>query len=86
MSTPKITVRKIHENRHGRGGGYTQYLLTLPKEFVDKLKAEGVSSLYIVYGDGSLMAFPAGKVTEREVIAFLEVHPEIERLITKEEA
>jgi len=86
MSTPKITVRKIHENRHGRGGGYTQYLLTLPKEFVEKLKAEGVNSLYIVYGDGSLMAFPAGKVTEREVIAFLEVRPEIGRLITKKEA
>ena len=86
MTAPKITVRKIHENKHGRGGGYTQYLLTLPKEFVDKLKAEGVGSLYIVYGDGALMAFPAGKVTEQEVITFLEARPEIGRLIRKEEA
>ena len=86
MAVPKITIRKVHENKHGHGGGYTQYLITLPKDFVKGLKTEGVDSLYIVYGDSVLMAFPAGKVTEREVIAFLEVHPEIERLITKEKA
>lgn len=83
MSVPKVTVRKVHENKHGRGGGYTQYLLTLPKEFANKLKAKGITSLYIVY-DYALMAFPYGLVTEQEVIAFLKAHPELEKLLTKE--
>ena len=83
MAVPKITIRKVHENKHGKGGGYTQYLITLPKDFMKGLKTEGVDSLYIVYGDSVLMAFPAGKVTEKEVMEFLKASPEIEKLLTK---
>ena len=81
MNLFKIEVRKIHENKHGRGGCYTQYLLTLPKDFAKKLKAKGVTNLYLVYNE-ALMAFPADKVTEQEIIAFLENLPEIEKLLT----
>jgi hypothetical protein len=84
VSVPKVTVRKVHENKHGKGCGYTQYLITLPKDFMRRLKTEGADSLYIVYGDGVLMAFPANKVTEHEIIAFLKARPEIEKLLTKE--
>jgi len=79
----KIEVRKIHENKHGRGGCYTQYLLTLPKDFVKRLKAKGVTNLYLVYNE-ALMAFPAGQVSEQEIIAFLKARPEIEKLLSKE--
>ena len=83
MDLFKIEVRKIHENKHGRGGCYTQYLLTLPKDFAKKLKAKGVTNLYLVYNE-ALMAFPASQITEQEIITFLKARPEIEKLLTKE--
>jgi hypothetical protein len=29
------------------------------------------------------MAFPAGQITEQEIIAFLKAHPEIEKLLSR---
>ncbi|RLI45341.1 hypothetical protein DRO69_05520 [Candidatus Bathyarchaeota archaeon] len=80
MNLPKIEIRKITETKPG---GYAQYTLTLPKEYAKRLKAKGITSLYIVY-NGALMAFPASQVTEQELMAFLKAHPEIERLLSKE--
>jgi len=80
VSLPKIEIRKITETKPD---GYAQYTLTLPKEFAKRLKAKGITSLYVVY-DEVLMAFPSGQVTEQDVIAFLKAHPEIERLLSKE--
>jgi hypothetical protein len=82
VELPKIELRKISENKHGNGDGYAQYVLTLPKEFAKRLKAKGIHNLYIIY-DNALMAFPAGQITEQEIIAFLKAHPEIEKLLSR---
>ena len=77
---PKIEKRRIIETKPG---GYTQYFLTLPKAFAKVLKNTGEENLYIIY-DGALMAFPASLVTEQKLLTFLKLHPEIEKLLSKE--
>lgn len=75
-----IEKRKIYE---AKKGGYTQYILTLPKAFAEAIKTMGVDNLIVIY-NGALMAFPENKATANELVAFLRLHPEIEKLLTKE--
>ena len=65
-------------------GSYTQYVLTIPKKYAETLEAKGVSSFYVVYND-VLVAFPKGLASETDLVTFLKLHPELEKLLTKED-
>jgi hypothetical protein len=81
MSIPKIVERKIVEMR--KPDGSTQYIITLPKEYGETLKAEGIDSLFIVFNYG-LGAFPKhAHLTEQALLTFLQKHPELQRLFSE---
>ena len=80
VSVPRIEVRKLTTLR--RPDGFTQYLLTLPKEYGEALRTEGVKSFYIIYNQ-ALAAFPSNTATIEDLLAFLKAHPELEKLFAK---
>jgi len=80
---PRIVERSIIRLR--KPSGIIQYMLTLPKEYAERLDAEGVKALLIVYNHG-LAAFPStGAESEAAILAFLEAHPELKKALTSEE-
>jgi hypothetical protein len=80
MSLPKIEIRKIMETKPG---GYAQYTLTLPKDFAKRLKAKGISSLYVMYGERVLIAFSSA-IKEEELADLLKLNIQLEKLLSKE--
>lgn len=81
MSIPKIVEHKIITMR--KRDGSTQYTLTLPKEFAEALRKEGIDSLYIVF-DRELGAFPKiPGFTEKALTTFMQEHSELQKLFTK---
>ena len=78
MSIPKIVEHKIITLR--KRDGSTQYTLTLPKEYAEALKREGVDSLFIVFNRG-LGAFPKiPGFTEKALTTFMQEHSELQKL------
>ena len=78
VEIPKIFERKIIQLK--KPGGSTQYFITLPKEFAEKLKAQKVDSLLIIFNYG-LGAFPKNKPkTEEALLTFLQKHHEFKEL------
>jgi hypothetical protein len=60
--------------------GSTQYTLTLPKEFAEALRKEGIDTLYIVFNRG-LGAFPKiPGFTEKALTTFMQEHEELQKL------
>lgn len=81
MSIPKIVEHKIITMR--KRDGSTQYTLTLPKEFAEALRKEGIDSLYIVF-DRGLGAFPKiPGFTEKALTTFMQEHSALQKLFTK---
>ena len=81
MSIPKIVEHKIITLR--KRDGSTQYTLTLPKEYAEALKKEGIDSLYIVFNRG-LGAFPkVPGVTEKALTTFMQEHAALQELFAK---
>jgi hypothetical protein len=81
MSIPKIVEHKIIQMR--KRDGSTQYTLTLPKEFAESLRKEGIDSLYIIFNKG-LGAFPKMPgFTEKALTTFMQEHSELQKLFTK---
>jgi len=80
MRIPIIEKRKVIAIK--RRDGRLRYLLTLPKEYAASLRAEGVETVYVIC-NRALVALPANTATEEDLIAFLKVHPELEKLLTK---
>ncbi len=63
--------------------GSKQYTLTLPKDFAEALRKEGIDSLYIVFNKG-LGAFPKiPGFTEKALTTFMQEHSELQKLFTK---
>jgi len=92
MHVPKIEERSIVRRATRKRimtavkeGKYLQHWITLPKKFGDSLKAEGVNSLHVLYGQKVLIAFPE-TVDLDGLIALLKLHFDLERLAAKEEA
>jgi len=78
MSIPKIVEHKIIMLR--KPDGSTQYTLTLPKEYAEALRKEGVDSLFIVFNRG-LGAFPKiPGFTEKALTTFMQEHSELQKL------
>jgi len=78
MSIPKIVEHKIITMR--KRDGSTQYTLTLPKEYAEALRKEGVHSLFIVY-DRGLGAFPkVPGFTEKALTTFMQEHTALQEL------
>lgn len=78
MSIPKIVEHKIIKLR--KRNGSTQYTLTLPKEYAEALRKEGVDSLVIVFNRG-LGAFPKiPGFTEKALITFMQEHSGLQKL------
>lgn len=70
--------------RRRKPSGLIQYTITLPKEYAEKLEAEGISKLLVVYNHG-LGAFPSqGAKSEAGILAFLNAHPDLKRMIVAE--
>jgi hypothetical protein len=81
MSIPKIVEHKIVEMH--KPDGSTQYIITLPKQYAQTLKAKGVDSLFIIFNYG-LGAFPKhNQLTEKALLTFLQKHPELQRLFSE---
>ena len=81
MSIPKIVEHKIIKLR--KPNGSLQYTLTLPKEYAEALRKEGVDSLFIVYNRG-LGAFPKiPGFTEKALVTFMQNHSELQKLFTE---
>ncbi|MBM4400824.1 MAG: hypothetical protein FJ045_02615 [Crenarchaeota archaeon] len=81
MTIPKIVEHKIITLR--KRDGSTQYTLTLPKEYAEALRKEGVDSLFIVYDKG-LGAFPkVPGFTEKALIIFMQEHPALQQLFVE---
>jgi len=81
MSVPKIVEHRIVEMR--KPDGSTQYIITLPKEYAQQLKAKGIDSLFIVFNYG-LGAFPKHeRLTEPALLTFLQKHPELQKLFSE---
>jgi hypothetical protein len=60
--------------------GSIQYTLTLPKEYAEALRREGVNSLFIVY-DRGLGAFPkVPGFTEKALTTFMQEHSTLQEL------
>ena len=79
---PRIVERSII--RLKTPGGLMRYMLTIPKEYAERLDAEGVRKLLIVYNHG-LGAFPSeGAESEAAILAFLKAHPDLKRALTLE--
>jgi hypothetical protein len=80
-SIPKIVEHKIITLR--KRDGSTQYTLTLPKEFAEALRKEGIDSLYLVFNRG-LGAFPKiHGFTEEALTTFMQEHQALQKLFTK---
>lgn len=80
---PKVVERKIITLR--KPDGSTQYTFTLPKEFAEGLKRGGIDSLYVVFCDQGLGAFPKiPRVTEKALLTFLQEHRKLGQLFQKE--
>jgi hypothetical protein len=78
MSIPKIVEHKIIKLR--KPDGSTQYTLTLPKEYAEALRKEGIDSLFIVFNRG-LGAFPKiPGFTEKALTTFMQEHSELQKL------
>lgn len=78
MSIPKIVEHKIIKLR--KRNGSTQYTLTLPKEYAEALRKEGVDSLFIVFNRG-LGAFPKiPGFTEKALTTFMQEHSALQKL------
>jgi len=81
MTIPKIVEHKIITLR--KRDGSTQYTLTLPKEYAEALRKEGVDSLFIVY-DRGLGAFPkVPGFTEKALTTFMQEHPALQKLFLR---
>jgi hypothetical protein len=81
MSIPKIVEHKIITLR--KRDGSTQYTLTLPKEFAEALRKEGIDSLYLVFNRG-LGAFPKiPGFTEEALTTFMQEHQALQKLFIK---
>lgn len=81
MSIPKIVEHKIITLR--KPDGSTQYTLTLPKEYAEALRKEGVDSLFIVFNKG-LGAFPKiPGFTEKALTTFMQEHAELQKLFVE---
>jgi len=81
---PKIVERKIQKStKTMEAGDYTQYTITLPKEYGEQLEKKGIGSLLIAYNYG-LGAFPKqGTLTEKALLTFMQKHPELQKLFSK---
>jgi hypothetical protein len=78
MTIPKIVEHKIITMR--KRNGSIQYTLTLPKEYAEALRREGVNSLFIVY-DRGLGAFPkVPGFTEKALTTFMQEHSTLQEL------
>ncbi len=81
MSIPKIVEHKIITLR--KRDGSTQYTLTLPKEYAESLRKEGIDSLYLIF-DRGLGAFPKiPGFTEKALTTFMQEHQSLQKLFTK---
>lgn len=81
MNIPKIVEHKIITLR--KRDGLTQYTLTLPKEYAEALKREGVDSLFIVFNRG-LGAFPKiPGFTEKALTTFMQEHSALQELFIR---
>ena len=81
MSIPKIVEHKIITMR--KRDGSTQYTLTLPKEFAEALRKEGIDTLYIVFNRG-IGAFPKiPGFTEKALTTFMQEHAELQKLFMR---
>jgi len=81
MSIPKIVEHRIIKLR--KPDGSTQYTLTLPKEYAEALRKEGVDSLFIVFNRG-LGAFPKiPGFTEKALTTFMQEHSELQKLFVR---
>lgn len=79
---PKIVERKILKVR--KPGGLMQYLMTLPKEYVEELESKGVDTLLVAF-DGGLGVFPKiPGFTEKALLTFLSKHHDLERLFSEQ--
>ena len=78
MNIPKIVEHKIITLR--KRDGSTQYTLTLPKEYAEALKKEGIDSLFIIFNRG-LGAFPKiPGFTEKALTTFMQEHSALQQL------
>ena len=80
MHIPKVEERSIIS---ASKNGYMQYSLTLPKKFADTLRANGITSLHVMYGENVLIAF-SSTIKEDELMALLKLHTNLEKLLAKE--
>jgi hypothetical protein len=81
MTIPKIVEHKIITLR--KRDGSTQYTLTLPKEYAESLRKEGIDSLYLIF-DRGLGAFPKMPgFTEKALTTFMQEHQALQKLFTK---
>jgi hypothetical protein len=81
---PKIVERKILVST--KPSGLKQYVITLPKEYAERLETEGVDTLFIAFNRG-LGVFPKIEgFTEEALMTFLSKHPELTRLFSEVEA
>ena len=81
MNIPKIVEHKIITLH--KPDGSNQYTLTLPKEYAEALKKDGVDSLFIIFNQG-LGAFPKiPGFTEKALLAFMQKHSELQKLFTQ---
>jgi len=78
---PKIIEHKITILK--KPDGKKQYIITIPKEYAERLEKEGVDSLFIVFNRG-LGAFPKiPGFTEEALITFMQKHQELQKLFTE---
>jgi hypothetical protein len=78
MSIPKIVEHKIITLR--KRDGSTQYTLTLPKEYAEGLRKEGIDTLFIIFNRG-LGAFPKiPGFTEKALTTFMQEHSALQEL------
>ena len=78
MSIPKIVEHKIITLR--KRDGSTQYTLTLPKEYAEGLRKEGIDTLFIIFNRG-LGAFPKiPGFTEKALTTFMQEHSALQQL------
>ena len=81
MTIPKIVEHKIIQMR--KRDGTTQYTLTLPKEYAQSLRKEGIDTLYLIFDKG-LGAFPKiPGFTEKALTTFMQEHQALQKLFTK---
>jgi hypothetical protein len=77
---PKVTERKI--TTMTKPGGKKQYVITVPKEYAERLEKEGIDSLFIIFNRG-LGAFPKiPGFTEKALITFMQKHKEFQKMFT----